>query len=355
MLVSCQPMAQSKPAFAELLLPPTFADLAVQPNSGSLALQLGGHISQHVLPRLHCHPKVARLLLACLNHLHSLYVDAKMASGGGGGGGSKGKGKAGASGAGALAAEVELWRRVYWVEVDYLGLAAAAARCGAHFTALLYIEAWQEARHGWLAPLALGGAGQPLLDGSGEAEGEEAGAGATAVVERLLLDTYSAISEPDSIYAVARSHGMLSQVRRTVGCGVLLVQACHRRDRPCACKPDCTLPPPPPTCFLCFRPLPLPLCSSSASSMRATGHGRCSATISSCSTWRAAQSSSSRGSSRGSSKGSSRGSRASPHRSWQWAASQAQAQGRNRPMRPAACRRRPTPFRASRSRRLWRG
>lgn len=31
-------------------------------------------------------------------------------------------------------------------------------------------------------------------------------------VERLLLDIYSQISEPDGIYAVARSHSMLAQV-----------------------------------------------------------------------------------------------------------------------------------------------
>lgn len=33
-------------------------------------------------------------------------------------------------------------------------------------------------------------------------------------VERLLLDIYSQISEPDGIYAVARSHSMLAQVGR---------------------------------------------------------------------------------------------------------------------------------------------
>ena len=92
-------MAQRKPAFAELLLPHAFADLATQPSGGALARSLGGAISRHLLPRLHRHPKAARLLLACLNHLRSAWLDAKLA-------GSGGKAKAGAP-----AAEIELWRK----------------------------------------------------------------------------------------------------------------------------------------------------------------------------------------------------------------------------------------------------
>lgn len=119
--------------------------------------------------------------------------------------------------------------QVYWVDVDYLQLAAAAAQCGAHFTALLYIEAWQEEQHGWLAPLdtaaasAAAAAAEVAAGPGGNGSGSGAGApngstkGSTgqrqvAAVERLLLDTYSQINEPDGIYAVARSHSMLSQV-----------------------------------------------------------------------------------------------------------------------------------------------
>ncbi|PSC71129.1 serine threonine-kinase ATM isoform X1 [Micractinium conductrix] len=228
-LRTCRAMAQRKPAFAELLLPHAFADLATQPTNGATALQLGGLISQELLPRLHRHPKAARLLLACLNHLRSQWLDAKLAGGGGGSGG-KGKGKAAAAavaGSSSVAAEVQLWRKVYWVEVDYLELSAAAARCGAYFTALLYIEAWQEAQHGWLAPLgaaagaAAGGKSSSsgseasrAAAGSGDGAGEGGGGNAAAAVQRLLLDIYSSINEPDGIYAVARSHSLLSQLRR---------------------------------------------------------------------------------------------------------------------------------------------
>ena len=48
--------------------------------------------------------------------------------------------------------------------------------------------------------------------GSGDGAGEGGGGNAAAAVQRLLLDIYSSINEPDGIYAVARSHSLLSQV-----------------------------------------------------------------------------------------------------------------------------------------------
>jgi hypothetical protein len=46
-----------------------------------------------------------------------------------------------------------MWRigQVYWVGVDYLGVAAAALRCSAPFTALMYCEHWCEEAYGRLA------------------------------------------------------------------------------------------------------------------------------------------------------------------------------------------------------------
>lgn len=111
-LVSCHHMARLKPAFAELLLPHAFADLAVQPGSGALALELGAAMRRELLPRLHRHPKAARLLLGCLNHLRSQYLDAKLGGSGSGGGGAGGRSKSRAGSAGSAAAEIELWRKV---------------------------------------------------------------------------------------------------------------------------------------------------------------------------------------------------------------------------------------------------
>jgi hypothetical protein len=40
--------------------------------------------------------------------------------------------------------------QVYWVDLDYLEVAAVAIQCRATFTALLYVEAWCEAKYGRL-------------------------------------------------------------------------------------------------------------------------------------------------------------------------------------------------------------
>ena len=40
--------------------------------------------------------------------------------------------------------------QVYWLRLDYLEVAAAALRCAAPFTALLYLEHWAKAAHGRL-------------------------------------------------------------------------------------------------------------------------------------------------------------------------------------------------------------
>jgi hypothetical protein len=38
--------------------------------------------------------------------------------------------------------------QVFWLDVSYLEVAAAALRCGAPFTALLYVEQWCEEQLG---------------------------------------------------------------------------------------------------------------------------------------------------------------------------------------------------------------
>ncbi len=45
-----------------------------------------------------------------------------------------------------------------------------------------------------------------------------------SAAERLLLDIYSSVNEPDGLYAVTRSHSALSQLRRAEH-GELI--ACH--------------------------------------------------------------------------------------------------------------------------------
>ena len=195
-LVTCSQMALAKPAFAELLLPAAFADLARGGGSATLAARVGAAVERHFLPAAHRHPKAMRALLTCLNALRGQRLDAMAAQqhhhhhqqqqqhpGGTTGN------TCGTTGG----TDARAWRQVYWLEVGYMPLAAAAVRCGAHFTALLYLEAHCEAA-----------AGRLRLPPPGSREG--------APLERLLLEVYSSINEPDGIYAVARSHSLLSQV-----------------------------------------------------------------------------------------------------------------------------------------------
>jgi ataxia telangiectasia mutated family protein len=206
-------MAHRKPAFAELLLPLAFADLArhaplsppptaaeddgdgdgdgdgdVPPDASQ---RLGAVIAAEVLPRGQDHPKTMRLLLRCLNHVRSLQVEAKMAP-------PKGGRAPAAAGAPLDPRDVARWRRVYWLDLDYLHVAAAAVRSRAYFTALLYVEAWCEGR---------GGGRLALPDAAAEPRRAEADA--------LLLEVHSRIEEPDGLYAVARSNELLPQLRRS--------------------------------------------------------------------------------------------------------------------------------------------
>ncbi|CAM9861147.1 unnamed protein product, partial [Ectocarpus sp. 8 AP-2014] len=114
----------------------------------------------------------------------------------------------------------------YYLDLDALGVARAAARSGAQCSALFYAEAWIEGRFGEAAGITAsrwrdqgegsggdgldggGGSGQQLADEEEEEEAWGGGAGAAGggrekrEVERLLLEVFSSLPEPDSIYGV---------------------------------------------------------------------------------------------------------------------------------------------------------
>lgn len=176
-------MVKLKPAFAELLLPLAFQDLALHPAvTADTSAKVAAAIETKLLPCCPAEPKAMRLLLRCLNHLRSLYLDARM------------KGKA--SVALLNPRQASAWPKVYWVDLDYLKLSSAALRCKAYFSALLYAEAWCEA-------VGKGRLVIPAHKVPGRAE-----------LDSLLLEVYSTIEEPDGLYAVARSNDLLPQLRR---------------------------------------------------------------------------------------------------------------------------------------------
>ncbi|CAN0593294.1 unnamed protein product, partial [Ectocarpus sp. 12 AP-2014] len=70
----------------------------------------------------------------------------------------------------------------YYLDLDALSVARAAVRSGAQCSALFYAEAWIEGRFGEAAGI------------TASREKRE--------VERLLLEVFSSLPEPDSIYGV---------------------------------------------------------------------------------------------------------------------------------------------------------
>eukprot|EP00903_Cladosiphon_okamuranus_P016144 g14899.t1 len=111
----------------------------------------------------------------------------------------------------------------YYLDLDALGVARAAAQCGAQCSALFYAEAWIEGRFGEAAGITASrwrdqgeGSGGDGLDGGGSGQfieeemeiwgqvGEPGGGGGREKreVERLLLEVFSSLPEPDSIYGV---------------------------------------------------------------------------------------------------------------------------------------------------------
>ncbi len=197
-LHACAPMARCKPAFAELLLPLAFADLALHgtaEDSDSTAHRVATAITQGLLPWCSKQPKGMRLLLRCLNHLRGMYLD-----------GTKRATVPVNSSTNQqkipnqrplIASEVATWRKVYWVDLDYLKLAEAAISCRAYFSSLIYVETWCEEANG-------GRLGLPPIETQPR----------RAEADALLLQIYSNIEEPDGLYAVARSNDLLPQLKR---------------------------------------------------------------------------------------------------------------------------------------------
>ena len=120
------------------------------------------------------------------------------------------------------------WARVYCIHVDYLAAAAAALTCCNPFTALLYIEAWCEERHGRLVfttPMSStagsgsdsgsidSSAGPPALAAlsarlrGGSSSSSSRSRAEAAQLEALLLRLYSDVNEPDALYALAATFG----------------------------------------------------------------------------------------------------------------------------------------------------
>jgi len=206
--------ARAHASLAELLLPAAFVDIAAKHREGG---SVHGFVSAGVKLCLEADgggcARATRALLGALDAMRFRSAaamrrpaasDAKRSS-------SEGRRLERAENAreARLPSPPERWRRVYWVEVDYLVAAKAARRARAPLTATLLTEAWLEDRHGVVS-----------LDEAAAAEDAAADAGAFAANEErvpehvgVLLEAQASLSEPDGIYGLLRSNALPVQLR----------------------------------------------------------------------------------------------------------------------------------------------
>lgn len=161
-LAMCQHMIVRKAQLAELMLPHILADLAQHQPQGALMVSLSSQLSAGLLsPSAPAHVKAIQLILTCLDHLRNLHLNAvlgmdleqrRKSTSGVGGSSTQGRSstRSGRGGHGNGSNSPVAWSKQYWLDVDYLLVAAAALKCSAYFTALLYVEHWVEEQYGRL-------------------------------------------------------------------------------------------------------------------------------------------------------------------------------------------------------------
>ena len=189
-LIVCQRIAKLKLAFAEMILPMALVDLAcdcsLRAENAQACEQLGAAINEYMLPRCHRHPKAMRLLLSCLNALRHRHIDSWLA---------RNKKEV---------VPVLEWEYVFWLHLDYLDVAEAAIKSRAFFSAVMYIEYWWS-KH------------RPRTTLSAHPKANQSSAQHHATnqrINKLLMEVYSFINEPDSIYAVTQAQDLMSQLKR---------------------------------------------------------------------------------------------------------------------------------------------
>lgn len=160
-LAMCQHMIVRKAQLAELMLPHILADLAHHQPQGALMASISSQLSAGLLsPSAPAHVKAIQLILTCLDHLRNLHLNAvlgidpdrRKSTSGVAGSSTQGRSstRSGRGGQGGGSKSPAAWSKQYWLEVDYLLVAAAALKCSAYFTALLYVEHWIEEQYGRL-------------------------------------------------------------------------------------------------------------------------------------------------------------------------------------------------------------
>jgi len=157
-LSMCQHMIVRKAELAELMLPHILADIACHSTDSSLMSAISTQLANLLSPSTAraMHIKATQLILTCLDHLRNMHVNAVLGLDPGRAVRSSGAATQGRSRSTRQASQGDgvgspvQWQKRYWLDVDYLLVAAAALRCSAYFTALLYVEHWIEDEYGRL-------------------------------------------------------------------------------------------------------------------------------------------------------------------------------------------------------------
>ncbi|KXJ05679.1 Serine-protein kinase ATM, partial [Exaiptasia diaphana] len=107
------------------------------------------------------------------------------------------------------------WDNNFWLQLDYLDVAQAAQACSAHFTALLYAEIWSDIQRTLSdSPVNITlPAHSQGMEVDEHTQSTDSGVGTN--FQSLLLEIYSCIGEPDSVYGAGagRLADMDSRIR----------------------------------------------------------------------------------------------------------------------------------------------
>ncbi|KAH9504406.1 hypothetical protein Btru_063525 [Bulinus truncatus] len=96
--------------------------------------------------------------------------------------------------------EPTAWDNNFWLDINYLDLAHAALYCGTHFSAILFAEIWWDTRINVSSDSAVSGSlssQETSLDPLSLASSQE---GNGPELQKLLLQAYKKIGDPDGIY-----------------------------------------------------------------------------------------------------------------------------------------------------------
>ncbi|XP_048550122.1 serine/threonine-protein kinase ATM-like [Triticum urartu] len=203
----CRSLVFLKVEAAELLLASTLVNIAGNVDSNSsICVLISSKVEKIIFCDSNYMMKSVKLFLDALNVVRSFYVTERAraspyntrASPSPYNTPKDGSRSARSKSRSPAATPSSSWRKVYWLSVDYLVAARAAQRCSCDFATLMYVELWCEEQFN---KLDLG----PPDFSQQESLPPHIG---------LLVEAFTHINEPDSIYGITLANEVASQIIR---------------------------------------------------------------------------------------------------------------------------------------------